>query len=1007
MAGLEERLKAALADRYAIEREVGQGGMATVFLARDLRHDRKVAVKVLRPELAAAVGHERFVREIKIAAQLQHPHILPLHVSGEAEGFLYYVMPYVEGESLRDRLSREGELPIEDAVRILKEISDALSYAHTHGVVHRDIKPDNVMISGRHSLVMDFGVAKAVSEAAGTGEVTSAGVAIGTPAYMAPEQAAAEEQVDHRVDIYALGVLAYELLTGRPPFSGGSAQQVLSAQVTQKPVPVTQYRESVPPLLGEIVMKCLEKHSADRWQSADELRSELERVATPSQGVSAPQTPAGAAAWAPGLSRRFKRTVGVGVIALAALLVLILRPFGAGAPAADVSPTAVAVLPFSVSGGSGGDDFGYLSEAMVSLLSTKLDGAGDLRSADPRTLLSVAAREFGDRLDPQQGRRLAQRFGAGIYIMGDVVEAGGRLRITASVYEADGDAVSVAQATVDGGSEDLFTLVDELASQLLVSLAGGPGARVTRIAGVTTSSLPAFRAYLEGESAFRNGDYGRAVEAFQQAVEIDTIFALGYYRLSVAAEWDVQQGQSEEAAERAFELAARLPNRDRRLLEAMRLLRRGRHGEAEARYRSLVASYPDDVEAWFHLGEILFHSNPLHGRSFTESREPFERVLTYEPDHGTSIIHLARVAAHERRLDDLDLLAQVVLELYPESDRALEMEALLALSHRDLESESRLDARLREASASILALVSQITGPHVHNPAGTERLTRLLAAPSQPADVRTAGYMSLAHLSLTQGRWQEALARLTELAVFNAGVALEYRTLLSLINFLPVERTELLALREELELLHPASIPRSDSRAIYFNVHDELHPMLKLYLAGALSARLGDSVQAVGYASQLEELPDVLGRGSLADDLAIGIRSQLHYTRGRIDEALRTLEGGKQEVHYQLTLASPFAAQSSERFMRAELLHEVGRDSEALEWYSHIYEIAPFESVYLPISHFRRGEIYEGMGSVDEAIEHYARFVELWENADTELQPMVEDARARIERLGGEPQSRQ
>ncbi|MCH9015137.1 MAG: tetratricopeptide repeat protein [Gemmatimonadetes bacterium] len=286
-------------------------------------------------------------------------------------------------------------------------------------------------------------------------------------------------------------------------------------------------------------------------------------------------------------------------------------------------------------------------------------------------------------------------------------------------------------------------------------------------------------------------------------------------------------------------------------------------------------------------------------------------------------------------------------------------------------------------------------------------MTRLLTAPSQPADVRTTGYVGLAHLSLAQGRWREALARLNELAAFNPGVALEHRALLSLIRFLPVARTELLALREELALLDPASIPSSDSRVIYFNVHDELHPMLKLYLAGALSARLGDSVQAVGYASQLEELPDVLGRGSLANDLAIGIRSQLHYTLGRVDDALGTLEGGKQEVWYQLTIASPFAAQGRERFMRAELLHEVGRDSEALEWYSHIYEIAPFESVYLAMSHLRRGEIYEEMGRIDEAIEHYARFVELWENADTELQPMVEDARTRIERLVGEPQSRQ
>ncbi|MDH5643547.1 MAG: serine/threonine protein kinase, partial [Gemmatimonadota bacterium] len=201
------RLKTALADTYRIEREIGSGGMAIVFLAEDLKHRRKVAVKVLRPELAAALGGERFVQEIEVAAQLTHPHILPVHDSGEVKGFLYYVMPYIEGESLREKLSKQGELPVTEAVNIIREIVDALSHAHENGVVHRDVKPDNVMISGRHALVMDFGVAKAVSDATGRQQLTSAGIALGTPAYMAPEQAAASPNIDHRADIYAVGAL--------------------------------------------------------------------------------------------------------------------------------------------------------------------------------------------------------------------------------------------------------------------------------------------------------------------------------------------------------------------------------------------------------------------------------------------------------------------------------------------------------------------------------------------------------------------------------------------------------------------------------------------------------------------------------------------------------------------------------------------------------------------------------------------------------------------------------
>jgi serine/threonine-protein kinase len=240
-----------------------------------------VAVKVLRPELAAALGADRFHREIEIAANLHHPHILPLYDSGDADGYLYYVMPYEEGQSLRDRLAKEGELPIAESVRILRDVVDALDHAHKHGVVHRDIKPDNVLLAERHALVTDFGVAKAVSEATGAEKLTTEGVALGTPSYMSPEQAAADPHIDHRADIYAVGVVEYELLTGRPPFLGTTPQMILSAHMTDTPEPVTKYRESVPPVLEQLVMKCLEKKAADRWQSAEELLPQLEVLATP------------------------------------------------------------------------------------------------------------------------------------------------------------------------------------------------------------------------------------------------------------------------------------------------------------------------------------------------------------------------------------------------------------------------------------------------------------------------------------------------------------------------------------------------------------------------------------------------------------------------------------------------------------------------------------------------------------------------------------------------------
>lgn len=329
MNALLEKLAAALAGHYVVAREIGSGGMATVYLAEDLRHHRKVAVKVLRPELAVSLGPDRFLREIEIAAQLQHPNILPLLDSGSADGVLYYVMPYVEGESLRDRLSREGALPVREVVRILCEVADALSLAHHHGVVHRDIKPGNVLLSGRHALVADFGVARAVSEATGQQALTTAGLALGTPTYMAPEQAAADPHIDHRADIYAVGVLAYELLTGHPPFTGSSSQAVLMAHMTQMPVPLSRERLDVPPVLDQAIMRCLAKHPADRWQSAAELLGTLETVATPG-GVTTPTSNR-----SPGPVRRtVPIVIGVaaGVVLLAATGAILLRSNHRAAP---------------------------------------------------------------------------------------------------------------------------------------------------------------------------------------------------------------------------------------------------------------------------------------------------------------------------------------------------------------------------------------------------------------------------------------------------------------------------------------------------------------------------------------------------------------------------------------------------------------------------------------------------------------------------------------------------
>src|SRR5579862_5435130 len=273
-----DRLNTALAGRYRIERHLGEGGMASVYLCEDLRHKRKVALKLLKPELAAVLGADRFVQEITTTASLQHPHILALFDSGTADGFLFYVMPYIEGETLRDKLNRETQLGVDEAVRIAREIADALDYAHRHGVIHRDIKPENILLHGGHAMVADFGIALAVSAAAG-GRMTETGLSLGTPYYMSPEQATAEKEISARSDVYSLGSVLYEMLTGQPPHHGGSAQQIIMKIITTPAEAVTMHRKSVPPNVAAAVAKSLEKLPADRFESAKAFSDALANTA--------------------------------------------------------------------------------------------------------------------------------------------------------------------------------------------------------------------------------------------------------------------------------------------------------------------------------------------------------------------------------------------------------------------------------------------------------------------------------------------------------------------------------------------------------------------------------------------------------------------------------------------------------------------------------------------------------------------------------------------------------
>ena len=454
MATLEQ-VRQAFAQSYAVEREVGQGGMATVYLARDLKHARPVALKVLRPELASAMGGDRFPREIQIIAQLAHPHILPLHDSGEMGGFLFYVMPFVEGESLRQKLTREGPLPVREAIAILREVTDALAYAHEHGIIHRDIKPDNVMLSGRHAVVTDFGVAKAVSAAASSDTLTTVGVALGTPSYMSPEQAMGETDLDRRSDIYSLGAMAFEMLTGEPPFGRPSAQAVLSAHVLDAPPDVTTRRSDIPPALGEFIQKCLAKEKFARWQTAEEMLPVLENALTPSGGLTPTSTrPVKAAARAakkPAASRRM-------IIGAAVAAVVAVGAFGAwrAVGAADApGPNRMAILPIvDVSGADGPLVTAMQNQLMVSL--------GQI----PGVTVAPASAMQVYKASPKPVAEMAKELHVGAVLEGNVFRAGQRLRVTLQLTNPRTiEQVWSGSYDIDL-SQDLFDAIDKVIPQI-------------------------------------------------------------------------------------------------------------------------------------------------------------------------------------------------------------------------------------------------------------------------------------------------------------------------------------------------------------------------------------------------------------------------------------------------------------------------------------------------------------------------------------------------------------
>jgi eukaryotic-like serine/threonine-protein kinase len=570
-----DRLKAALADRYEIERVVGIGGMATVYLARDVRHDRSVALKVLSPELAAGIGPERFLREIRTTANLSHPHILPLFDSGEECGFLYYVMPYVVGESLRARLDRERQLPIADALRVSREVADALSYAHAHGVVHRDVKPENILLEEGHAVVADFGIARAAWDAgvagAGSGHgdrLTGTGVAVGTAAYMSPEQAAGSGEVDGRSDLYSLGCVLYEMLAGHPPFTGPSAESIVFQHLSAAPPPITGLRPAVPGPVATALERALAKTPADRFNPVALFAEALGPEASASSSTAAPPSRATTVRRAASLLRPWWKGAALagftGVVVLGAAVTLGRRADPVPPPAASLDRAAIAVLPFQNLSADG--PHSYFAAGLHDELLSQLARVSALSIRGRASVMGYAG-------TTKPIRSIAEELSVGTIVEGSVQVVGDRLRVVVQLIDAATDEHLWAER-YDRTLEDAFAVQSEIAERIVAGVGASlTGLEARAIATAPTDSPEAYQLYLQGLEYYRRpGHLQRNFEFaqgfFERALVLDPTFIhahavlaelhgrMSWFRYDPSLERVMQQ---KEAAEAALRLAPDLP----------------------------------------------------------------------------------------------------------------------------------------------------------------------------------------------------------------------------------------------------------------------------------------------------------------------------------------------------------------------------------------------------------------------------------------------------------------
>jgi TolB-like protein len=977
MAAAPPSLTEALRDRYLIERELGRGGMATVYLASDLKHDRQVALKVLLPELTAILGRERFLAEIRLTAKLDHPNVVTLLDSGDAGGLLYYTLPYVREGSLRQRLEQEGRLPIDEVTRIVSQLASALDHAHAQGVIHRDIKPENILLHDGMPMLTDFGIALAVREAGGE-RLTETGLVVGTPQYMSPEQATGDRLLDARSDLYSLGAVAYEMLAGEPPLLGGSAQAIIAKLITERPTPLRVLRDRVPEGIAEAVERALAKVPADRFASGADFARALN--APPAARL-----------------RRHALVALAGVLVVGTAVMVGRWLAGRQGPSPPLSSSTIAVLPATPS--TPDATLSALGRDLVLTLSANLTGAGQIRAVDAQTVLGQLGGALAVR-SRKQDLALARGLGAGGVVRGTLVRVGTDVRWDIDLISSD-DGKLLAQVSTTAPAESIRAFTDTATRSLLRQIwMRGQAPSPSLDAAVKTRSVPALKAFLTGESEILAGRWSEAAQSYNAAITADSTFWLAYWRL-----WYTST-EGAEVDGKLFKVAEAhrwdLPDRERLLIEACTCLadslplaiRLAKH---------VTERFPDDWFGWLFYAAYLVNTGPILGYTAEDARGALEHTVALNPRivDGWEYLLLMSLgkdsAAATRSLRALDSLGRIRARSL---DLGFDVSLWYRLASQLQGSGGRAPHPLIDSVARAIA-ADTISGhgwganglDRFGFPAAQVELDRLILSAGVAQQFVVRYQRSLAGSWAMRGAWDSAL------------VAADNTILGSTLERDVLGRYALTVFAAWLKALDPAVAAPAGRAArqavdrLPTDEHAEAERMNLVWLDGLLAVVRRDrhTLDAARAAAHLSHDP----AARYVERSLRALSYKLDGATARLGDSLDAADRGEQWDDQGAPMRTQIL--SINRLTEADAFLATGDTARAVKLlYWHEAELNGDNltpQIFAPFAYLQLARIEEAQGQTTLAREHYQQFLRRYDRPIAALQPPVDQARAALARL--------